>query len=165
MHLVALFCLLFCCLSVPAWAQGSSSPAHVMEIFDQLPPDLQKEIIDEAIRVYDDCLAKDTYSQFHDCRCIGAKFFDARVLNGPTISQANLVFDIGGECVNQPGIAGLSYQECLDMLLLEPGDIEPVCTCYANDMAQSYARKPRADYRHIRQLAADSLIKCRRESP
>lgn len=80
---------------------------------------------------------------------MGAYYLDERVLQGPDISKAILQQAAQKECVNDAGVAGQNYEQCMvmDSRILPTGglDKKDYCTCYANEMAKAYKDAPKLE--------------------
>jgi hypothetical protein len=136
-------------------------------LFDSLPRDIQDEIMAEASTVEKDCEADMTYSFFHDCRCLGAKFIDERV-NHPDTAKQTLTFRMRKDCVNEPGIAGYSYNFCMTQFsyMMPPAEgftdakRDDYCKCYARTMAKRYAAAPNPTHSYINNMQITALNAC-----
>jgi hypothetical protein len=136
-------------------------------LFDSLPRDIQDQIMAEASVVEQNCAADMTYSYFHDCECLGAKFIDARV-NNPDVAKETLTFRMRKDCVNEPGIAGYSYNYCMKQFVymmpaakgFTDAKRDEYCKCYARTMAKRYADSPEPTHSYINNLQITSLNAC-----
>ena len=131
-------------------------------IFRALPPDVQKQILDETEQVQRDCEVKAFYAKWHDCRCIAAKFLDERLERGPDADQAMMLVELGSKCVDEAGVAGYSYNECMNIggNSSNPVDNDNYCTCYANKMAAIYRDNPATTISDITHLSIAAYGQC-----
>ncbi len=169
--LITIFCLSLV-WTVPASAQETSpAPSTLgqapkdkdfdpMEIFFQLTPEEQEEILAESELATAECQNMDVYAMFHDCECIGRQIIIERILQGPEPHRFNILNDVAKTCVNTPGVAGYSYESCVKMVLFQKGDIEQICECYTEGMVKAYSKNPKPDFRHIRKLGSPILAHC-----
>ncbi len=140
------------------------------DVFYALPPDLQQEILDETELVHSDCTKKLDYAKFHDCGCIAATFMDERLKRGPDAHQYIILNEIGNGCVDEPGVAGASYDLCINqMVYISPAtrgfreaELKPFCECFARTMAARYAKSPFASYEYIGEMRGEVMMECRR---
>lgn len=136
------------------------------EIFMTLPYESQNQILDETYKVNAECNHYTIYSQFHNCECMGAEYFEERVFN-PEISKDTLVGRISGECASIPGVAGYGYNQCLSSMryILIKSRVEDYCTCFANKLAENYKISPGPDFGHLRALSARTNTYCLTKVP
>jgi hypothetical protein len=133
-------------------------------VFDQLPPDMQNELMDEMEFVNTLCNGTLAYSKYHNCDCIAVKLLDRRLQDGPERSVNNLLPDVSKQCVNKPAIAGYHYKLCHDRL--RPyGEkyavrAEEICTCTANKVAELYAYSPATSLRYQISLVVRAQEEC-----
>jgi len=152
----------------PAAADSGSGNYLNDPLFNALHPDIQDEIIAEAESIYNDCSRKLTYSYYHDCGCLAGRFVEERLKQGPDQHTYSLRSTISRDCANQPGIAGHSFNLCMNSLgLLSPSsrnlrepELEEHCTCFARTMATRYARAPNPHYKYIARLRTQSMQAC-----
>lgn len=132
-------------------------------IFLALPPEMQEEILDEAIGFQVECNRKRTYATFHDCECLSLRYLEERLLRGPEASADSIEYHIAHECTNPASIAGFAYGRCfrLYQTTTRPDDLERTCECYANEFAQRYANRPRANNQHQVRIGVQSIQHCR----
>lgn len=142
-------------------AQTEQQSEQVMALFNQLPEDVQNNILDESREFETYCLGIDTYSEYHDCECLAHRFFEERVKRGPRQHMYSLFGDLKRECPDIAGMAGKSYDSCMRIMVSQPENIEKVCTCYANNLARAYAEHPNPDYRYVMDLGSNVMVKCR----
>lgn len=132
-------------------------------IFNELPEDIQQNIITEAQKVESDCRLDSTYATYHDCRCIADKFLAKRVLSGPAPSTSSLAYQLDLQCINVKGIKVKAFDQCLHLISHEKrGNKAALCSCFANKVAQSYNDKPDPNYRYLGRISGDALVACRR---
>jgi hypothetical protein len=108
---------------------------------DAPPPDPTAEQMDESLKVFDQCNGSTFITEQYDCQCLAAKFLDLRV-RAPEKAQDLLIIEARKSCVNQPGVAGRAYTQCLSWYLTSRDDSEAFCSCYANDFAKRFADAP-----------------------
>jgi|JI10StandDraft_1071094.scaffolds.fasta_scaffold21785_5 hypothetical protein len=148
----------------PAWHQPEEKPTrqHSAEkIFNQLPPEVQKQILDESHKVNQECKGYELYAQLHDCDCMGTRYFEERVFN-PEIYPETLKHKLASECTNDAGVAGYANDQCMDTMVItiRPDKLEEYCKCYALQMAERYKNNPSADYGYLRALGSGSHTYC-----
>jgi hypothetical protein len=151
-----------------AAAAGTALGDPMFQVFSSLSPDLQNQLLDESQSVHDECSKKLDYPYFHDCQCIASTFLEARLKRGPDVNRYSILNDIGSKCVNKPGIAGHSYDECINRLSflapqtrqLTDKEIEPFCRCFARTMALRYAAAPNPNYDYIANMHSNVLNEC-----
>lgn len=133
------------------------------EIFVTLPYEVQNLILNETYKVNADCNHYDIYSQFHDCECLGARYFEERVFT-PESNKDTIVGHISGECTSVPGVAGYGYDQCISAMryMLVPARIDDYCTCFANKFAENYQLNPYPDFGHLRALNSMTNTYCLR---
>lgn len=148
----------------PAWHQPEEKPKreHSAEkVFRQLPPDVQKQILDESHKVNQECKGYELYAQLHDCDCMGTRYFEERVFN-PEIYPETLKNKLASECTNDAGVAGYAYDQCeaTMVITIQPDKLEEYCKCYALQMAESYKNSPSADYGYLRAIGSSANSYC-----
>lgn len=148
----------------PAWRQPEEKPTrqHSAEkIFNQLPPEVQKQILDESHKVNQECKGYELYAQLHDCDCMGTRYFEERVFN-PEKYPETLKHELASECTNDAGVAGYANDQCMNTMVItiRPDKLEEYCKCYALQMAESYKNNPSADYGYLRALGSSSHSYC-----
>lgn len=133
-------------------------------IFSQLPDEIQRELEAEARLMYQECNNKKSLSNYHDCECVSAHYLDERVLQGPDISKGLLQQAAQKECVNDAGVAGQNYEQCMvmDSRILPTGglDQKDYCTCYANEMAKAYKDAPELESQYLKRMMAGAFARC-----
>lgn len=138
-----------------------SSKKTVDEIFATLPYEIQTMILDETKTVNSQCHHYDIYSQFHDCECLGSRYFEERVFS-PEESRDTIVGRLSGECTSIPGVAGYGYDQCMSAMrfVLIPNRMEEYCTCFANQLAENYKMSPYPDFGNLRALNSRTNTYC-----
>lgn len=136
------------------------------EVFATLPADIQKQILDEAEGVNRQCNQYNLYSQFHNCECLGTRYFEERVFN-PEASKDTIVGEISGECASIAGVAGYGYDMCVTSMrkVLVQERLGAYCTCYANTLAEGYKQNPYPDFDNLRGLGQKANSVCIRKVP
>lgn len=131
------------------------------DIFLTLPYDIQSLILDETYSVNAECHQYSTYAQFHDCECLGSRYFEERVFN-PEDNKDSIVGRISGECASIGGVAGYGYDQCLSGMryVLVAARTEDYCTCFANKLAENYVQSPSPDYDNLRALSSRTNTYC-----
>jgi hypothetical protein len=152
--------------SSPA-AQAATPPSATAgrAAFQALSPDQQATITQEADLVEKNCKSDTTYSAYHECTCLKAKFVDSKSQQ-PTQSRHNISFAIRKECVNSEGIRSREYDYCFNsasrMLARKYTDEErpAMCKCYAEQVTKNYSKSPDPSYRYITQIQVQALTSC-----
>lgn len=157
------------------WAQQMKPPTpnqtydsdkiipNEQKVFDQLPRDIQDEILLEADRVFNNCSINLIMSKYQDCECMALKYIDARVRVGPDRKYDDVINDVARECPNVAGIAGSIYVECFDIpdiYVLSDKEQQEFCACYANETANNYTRNPFNSYRYQMNIRKGALLHC-----
>lgn len=155
--------------SSPPQEDNSDKWERAREIFANLPDDIQQELEAEAQLAYQECTYQTNFSRYHDCECIGAYYLDERVLQGPEENKATILSTVQKECVNEAGVAGQNYSQCMMMntQIMPTGGLsmEEYCTCYANEMAKAYKENPKMDTRYLKGMMVEVSGRCRGSSP
>ena len=141
-------------LSPPGWLTGATAT--------------QKELNENAQKIYKNCSISAPYNQFHDCRCIEKQYLDRGIMG--SIPQ-ELQMEIASTCVNEAGVAAYYYRQCKQRFPGESGlvtakalgisNIEEHCTCRANAMAKNYAKEPSLYSQHILNLHKAANRSCK----
>ena len=159
-------------LSLPAAAQNNpfiapekqQAPEAVRadEVYAQLPPDIQKMLIEETDFVHTYCQGQDMFASFHDCECVAAKFLDRRVLDyDPGLDPVTIADRVADQCPNAPGVAGYGYNQCVGLYGWQmPVGLESFCTCYGNSFSELYMKDPRSVIPNITGIGSASLLRC-----
>ena len=152
---------------VPPSKNISSDPNRnfpsLQSVFDKLPPEMQDELAKEADKVFAECARNELFAVYQDCECMAVKFLDARLAAGPDLQMIDLMHDVGKECPNTPAIAGKVFDECnllQQVYALSDTAREKFCTCYANEVANTYTRRPINSYRYHISLRKRGLMLC-----
>ena len=155
-------------MAAPASAQfyadeeKKSRSEEAFAIYNQLPPEDQKRLMEETTKVEATCLSKGLFSSFHDCTCVATRFFEERIfkpeLNYSIIQLADIYAE---ECPNLPGVAGHAFKQCKGTYATALSyNLEEFCTCYANEYAQIFSKDARAFIPHMAKVGARAMIAC-----
>lgn len=111
------------------------------------PREPTAEQLAEANRIYRNCTSADGGgTSYYDCSCLSLTFLQLRVKNSELTSVALGEYELTEQarkaCVNVPGIAGKTYQECKVWAAPLRRNVEEFCGCYANRYAAAYAANP-----------------------
>ena len=117
------------------------------------------EQIDEAFALFDQCEASDAIKKYYDCDCLGRIFLDLRA-SRPNDSHDSLMNAARLKCPNTTDIAGSSYQRCMSWAPRSRGDYEAYCTCYANNFARNFSKRPTDSIKGREILMARALTGC-----
>lgn len=132
------------------------------EIFQSLSPEIQKEVLDEAQSVYDNCKGNYMYSRLHDCRCLSVFFLDQRLREGPEKYRNLIIDDIVKVCPNTPELAGLVYGRCTGSTRYQKlKNTDEYCSCVANQTARLYKERPIPKHSYVAVISAESHILCK----
>jgi len=142
---------------------GKKSGSFINDgIYNQLPPEDQERLIEEATYVYDYCMKSGSFSYLHDCGCIAAKSMEVR-LNDPESSKTIIAIgdSVAKDCPNGPGAAGWAYEQCHDTYVnvMEYG-VKEFCTCYANTFGTLYIENPGSYMTHIKDIGVAATMEC-----
>ncbi|MBU0859407.1 MAG: hypothetical protein KJ667_05685 [Alphaproteobacteria bacterium] len=164
--------LFLCALNANAMAQNVPAPRAQKErfpsmqhVFDQLPADMQDELMEEVQQASNLCTAYALFATYQDCQCIGVKYLDARLAMGPDVPMNNLLHYVGAECTNKPAIAGYQFELCQERMKFGGADMSPeesadFCKCVGNNVAEAYARAPANSIRYQMKLAVNAQLQC-----
>lgn len=163
-----IFCL-FIIASGTAFAQFSvKSPSEQgldedVSIFDQLPPEIQQDIVDEAEVVRIQCGKRTGMNTYNDCECAAAKWLEARARD-PMQLRSWLINKVMKECPNIPGIAGDAYDGCRSTTSrMEYHSAEKYCTCVGNRTAMLYEQSPPTKISGLQNLQVRARLQCQQE--
>lgn len=165
--LLALSCV---ALSTISYAQYSlQSPAEAAKpdteesIFDQLPPEIQMDIIEEAETVRIRCGRRTGMPTYHDCDCMAAEFLEERARD-PLQTQSWLIKKVANMCPNVPAVAGQAYSDCRSTTSkMEYHLAEKYCTCVANTTAKFYEQSPTSKLSSMQNLVIGARRQCAQE--
>lgn len=154
--------------TIPGAQQNATSDPdanvpNLQAVFDQLPKDMQDELLKEMDQVHLNCSRNELFSAYQDCDCMATKYLDARLLGGPELNMVDLMNDIGKECPNTPAIAGKMFDECNmlpNVYALTDKEREEFCTCFANKVANDYTRRPINSYHYHISLRRGAMKSC-----
>lgn len=152
-----------------AGTSAESLPQSGNPVFESLLPEIQDEILAESEMVQQNCERDANYAFFHDCECIAIRFIQERLERGPEAHWLNIRNGIRSQCVNVPGIAGHSFDYCMNTLgplssgtrNLPDDQLEEHCRCFARTMARNYDSAPNPNYRYISHMRVNSMRQCR----
>lgn len=131
------------------------------KVFEQLPDEIQSDLMIEAEKEYQKCTRKGAYSKYYDCRCIAIKFLDARIKRGPEAHSQHILGEVTLECPYAAGVAGLSYRKCESMFAMGiVGDLDKFCTCFANSVAKTFSAKPSMHSQYVSYLHQKAIAEC-----
>jgi hypothetical protein len=139
-----------------------------MTVLDTLGAEIQPRLLEESQRAQRHCESNISLSDYYDCVCYAAKFLEARVDHGPeeNIIFTNFVREVDyKDCVDEPQIAEVNYQRCLQMISntrFSPGQEEEICQCTGRNVAASFAARPLSSPRQVSQLFVHQMTACRR---
>ena len=124
----------------PARKKNTVELAH---IFDNLPPEVQEELIDEALAAKSTCEGTGGGQSRQDCECVSMKFLDARLLAGPEPNKDAiwLALDVT-ECNTSTMAAGHMYDLCTEVYSRHSASTEQVCECTAREGAKKIGKNP-----------------------
>lgn len=160
------------CIALPAssYAQYSlQTPAEAAEeaeeesVFDQLPEDIQMDIIEEAETVRLRCGRRTGMETYHDCDCMAAEFLEERARD-PLQTQSWLIKKVAKMCPNIPAVAGQAYSDCRSTTSkMEYHLAEKYCTCVANTTAKFYEQSPTTKLSSMQNLSIGARRQCAQE--
>ena len=130
------------------------------EVFNQLPPEIQQQLVDEAMIIEDECSGRNRYSTFYDCRCMAVKYIDQRIKLGPDANQNQVYESIDNkECRSIEGMAGYTYERCYRHNSMDP-KVEEKCTCAANEVAKKMFDVDILSGPVVQRLTVQAFIDC-----
>lgn len=136
---------------------GTKDTAHPPSID---PKDIPQVLMDEMKEVETNCKNNFFFSSFHDCRCIGVKFLDARLKTDPNTPKERVLESVAVQCTDEASIAGFVYKSCSDYMKNTRKDYVQFCKCSANNVATTYAKTPVMNLRYIEGLRRNAFIAC-----
>lgn len=150
--------------TAPHNAPTQKERPSMQHVFDSLPPDMQEELLQETDHAVRLCNANSIFATYQDCECIGVKFLDNRLSQGPGKHTYTVLNQVAKECVNQPAIAGYHYKTCLErMSTYDPKyavRIDEMCACTGKEVAKAYAQAPANFLRYQTKLAVGAQRLC-----
>lgn len=163
--------LLALLLSAPAFAQARGTYIVKDSIYFTMDDGIQspEEMVQEAEYVQGICAGDAYQSLYFNCECIAAEFLAQREALGPMTPQYEILQSLTkgrrAKCGNTVGIAGETYQYCLDYSaerreLESAAENESYCTCAANKASSDFTRRPRLNVSYIRQVKVDAMLYC-----
>lgn len=123
----------------------------------EIPP----EYLEEMNVIYQDCAGNGIFSTYYDCKCQAMLYLEERIAAGPERHRSHIMQKINRECANTAGIAGYSHGVCTEAMMLRNfRGYEELCECFANTVANEYARRPALTSRNVISLQRDAYISC-----
>ena len=131
-----------------------------VSIFEQLPPEIQADIIEEAEVVRVQCERRTGMSIYNDCECMAAEFLEERARD-PLQLQNILMKKVAKACPNIPGVAGDAYQSCRSTTSnMEYHAAEKYCTCVGNKTAEFFEQTPTDRLSSMKNLNVRARVQC-----
>ena len=136
--------------------------------FDALSSDLQDKILDEMAESERSCARKTIFSQFYDCDCMSNQLFKYRVNNGFDKNILNLSNELSNFCVSTENIIRNSREYFKNtywtMSSEQRGsqnqDFNEHAECFAQTVAERFAKEPNSSIRNIGRLRAEVAREC-----
>ena len=136
----------------------------VLEKIRQLPPDIQKEIMDEADRAYANCSVDSMMMNFYDCSCYALTIAGERIDKGPEVPYIELISGTKtGHCVSGPLIAGYVNGICTEVMSLQPVNTsiaDEACRCTIKGMISAFRQQPVANMAYVQGLIDEKISQC-----
>lgn len=127
---------------------------------------------EEALYIFQQCNSNFVQRIYYDCACVSGMFRLERDKED-LVPQSQIVTEIftneNSPCANTIGIAGDSYNKCMDFVSVfnereRPETNQKYCQCVANNFASNFSKKPSLNLRSIERMHIDSMSQCRRPS-
>lgn len=127
---------------------------------------------EEALYIFQQCNSNFVQRIYYDCACVSGMFRLERDKEN-LVPQGQIVSEIftneNSPCANTIGIAGDSYNKCMDFVSVfnkreKPETNQQYCQCVANDFASDFSKKPSLNLRYIENMHVDLMAQCRRPS-
>ena len=163
---LATFFMAITLMTAPAFAVGVRDSYYYMKddgIFSEAEKD------EEAVYIYKQCKLNATIGVYFDCGCIAGAFRMQR--EGELVPQdvilQGIYHDEDSQCANPIGIAGEEFNYCLesyqhDINLSRRGiNAAQMCTCYANEVATRFSKKPKMNTKYMSKIKGASMLYCR----
>lgn len=156
---------------MPAQAQRKSDFRDSLDFLADDGIMTQEEMEEEAMGIYNRCVADIVKSSFFDCECVGGAFLTAREAAGPYETQYNLMKGIYNgmpECVDSPTIAGKAFEECMmfSKISRRTATNNPeYCTCVAHGTVEQFSQSPSLYSRTIERMKGQAQSLCTDEYP
>ena len=130
-------------------------------IFRALSSGMQDQLLSEAQAYHGQCLGRVVYAAMHDCNCLSIHYLNER-LRHPDQEQGAVAQTIIADCVDQPSIAGYSYDRCVSIYSSSyPDIIKPLCECYAKRFARAFAKAPNDNSDYMTALGVRAVAECK----
>jgi len=147
-----------------------SKKIHEQDVFDlleQMPPDIQGELLDEGKDAENYCSRNYLLAHFYDCPCLGIQFINERIQKGPDVGFLNLISQkkTYDHCVFKPSIFGFAYDRCERLLLtthITDEKLDQICRCTGRSMAENFTRYPSLDIAYVDHLFRDKIKACKK---
>ena len=127
---------------------------------------------EEALYIFQQCNSNFVQRIYYDCACVSGKFRMERD-KPDLVPQSKILTDIflneNTPCANTIGIAGDSYNKCMDFAKIfyereKPEKNQQYCQCVANDFATDFTKSPTLELRYIENMHVKSMTQCRNKS-
>ena len=164
-----IFAVLFCVLGIGFAFDAQATPKDRMYFLQNDGVFSEEEKDEEALYVYESCKRKQLYNDFFECGCVAGIF---RMERETSKDRQGLILNKiynnrGSPCINVPGIAGSSYEQCKadykgsSSLIRSGVPLEKMCQCYGNHVAHHYTKKPIFTFEYIMFLKKQANVDCR----
>lgn len=127
---------------------------------------------EEALYIFQQCNSNFVQRIYYDCACVSGMFRLERDKED-LVPQSQIVTEIftnqDSPCANTIGIAGDSYNKCMDFVNVfnereKPQANQQYCQCVANDFANDFSKNPSLNLRSIEKMHINSMTQCRKAS-
>ncbi len=123
--------------------------------------DISPQYLEEMELIFQECTQSDLLSTYYDCQCQAMRFLDERILAGPEVYYGHIRNNLRKECLNLPGIAGMSLGVCNEQMQAQNfKNYDKLCECFANTVARNFAKRPYLESRNIISLQRDAYVSC-----
>ncbi len=122
--------------------------------------------IEEANQYQRQCDENPQYNLYYSCECLAERYLKIR-LSMPNKQQTEIVYEVnnlGNECIDASGIAGMQYQQCAKSGPLLPGDMaaDKYCQCYGNTYGKLIEQfRGRLSSKSMVELQTEAYVTCR----
>lgn len=108
------------------------------QILDLIP----EEYYIEAAMFEEKCNTTEQYYNYRNCSCLAKKFFEERIVQGPYVTQQDVIAKLEEECIDATFAAGDVYQDCVTNGSVFPAGKDPYefCECVGNKFAEVFQR-------------------------
>ena len=126
---------------------------------------------EEAEYIFEQCARNPFQNLYFDCACIAGDFRlkrDEENLRPQGTLLDEVLMEPDNKCINTIGIAGESYQDCLEFsesFRSRNKNNEQYCSCVGNKTARDFQREPVLRLRHIERLRSNAMATCARTYP